>query len=321
MKKIYQMRNLTDDDTIINKYDFFLFAANSDQRCYRVISKLKSIGCPIGNTIVFDYEKLRPKKSSSEDQSSNKKYNEFEIYHPNVILNCSNDDDDVKFLYNSDINDISTIGLDITGFTIPDVFRILYVLKEFKKIKLLHVFYTEPKHYLFKDIFFDTYEYLIGERTYQAIPEYYITNDTDMEILVCFLGFDKSVSNILYEKAIPNETVVVNGFPSYLPKLKEISLLNNYSLLTTDIDKGAQFFAKANNPFSSYNTLCDIRKKYPKGVMNICVLGTKPMALGACMFALDNLSNVKVTYLYPQNYSSNTTEESNNSWHFFIEFD
>jgi hypothetical protein len=113
--------------------------------------------------------------------------------------------------------------------------------------------------------------------------------------------------------------VVINGFPSYVPKLKDISLLSNYSLLTSSIDYEHKFFAKANNPFSAYNVLCDIRSKYKDFLMNICVLGTKPMALGACIFALKNLEDVKVTYPYPQNYLSRTTVDSTKSWHYVVE--
>eukprot|EP00831_Metopus_contortus_P077478 TRINITY_DN7286_c0_g1_i4.p2 TRINITY_DN7286_c0_g1~~TRINITY_DN7286_c0_g1_i4.p2 ORF type:complete len:151 (-),score=0.91 TRINITY_DN7286_c0_g1_i4:316-768(-) len=119
-------------------------------------------------------------------------------------------------------------------------------------------FYTEPKHYLFKDTVFDTYEYLRGERRYESIPGY-TSIKSDPELLVCFLGFDNNVSNVLFDKVIPVETITINGFPSYLPKLKDISLLNNYSLLTK-IDRDSQLYTRANNPFSSYNTLCEIRK-------------------------------------------------------------
>eukprot|EP00831_Metopus_contortus_P077480 TRINITY_DN7286_c0_g1_i6.p1 TRINITY_DN7286_c0_g1~~TRINITY_DN7286_c0_g1_i6.p1 ORF type:complete len:209 (-),score=4.45 TRINITY_DN7286_c0_g1_i6:202-828(-) len=164
----------------------------------------------------------------------------------------------IDFILNSEINSKSIVGLYITGFTIPDIFTILQILKENKNVKTLYVFYTEPKHYLFKDTVFDTYEYLRGERRYESIPGY-TSIKSDPELLVCFLGFDNNVSNVLFDKVIPVETITINGFPSYLPKLKDISLLNNYSLLTK-IDRDSQLYTRANNPFSSYNTLCEIRK-------------------------------------------------------------
>jgi hypothetical protein len=309
-----------DEEKHPNYLDFFLFAANSNLRCYHTLSELIKEKCIINEKIVFDYLKLRPDAPFDEKTKKiSKNYEKYHQYNPTEIHKCDEKNDDVNFIYDSKIDSNSLVGLDITGFTIPDIFRILYVLKEDKKVKLLHVYYTEPKHYLFKDTVFDTYEYLSGERTYQAIPEY-ATLKADPELLVCFLGFDKNVSNVLFEKVVPFETITINGFPSYLPKLKDISLLNNYSLLT-GIDNESQLFTRANNPFSSYNTLCQIKNNHPKNLMNICVLGTKPMALGACFFALNNINNVKVTYLYPQKYASNTTDDSTNSWYYMINFE
>lgn len=47
-------------------------------------------------------------------------------------------------------------------------------------------------------------------------------------------------------------------------------------------------YAQANNPFSAYNTLVEIKDSNTDKLLDICVLGSKPMALGACMFALRN---------------------------------
>ena len=50
-------------------------------------------------------------------------------------------------------------------------------------------------------------------------------------------------------------------------------------------------------------------KKY----LNIAPLGTKPMALGACLFAIHN-PEVRVIYPIPDKYENLTTEECWDSW-------
>jgi hypothetical protein len=326
MSKLYEMYDIKSDaQRIPNMLDVYFCAANSDQRCYNVLSFLSDGRCKIHNITVFDYQKLRPQPHDTNAQCDdnfellNNNYQAYHRFNTTDIISCSAEDDDVNYIAHMQIETDAQIGIDITGFTIPDVFRIMYILKEIKHIASINVFYTEPQHYVFKQDMFDTYEYLIGERTYKPIPEYFAVGRYEKELLVFFLGFDLYVSDYIYEKALPNEAIAVNGFPAYLPKLKDISLLNNYSLLTAHIDSEHRFYAKAINPFSSYNTLCDIRESYPDYLMNICVLGTKPMALGACLFSLNNKKNVKVTYPYPQKYALHITESQTKSWCYVID--
>lgn len=325
MSTLYKMHNMVSEcQKIPNALDIFLYAANSDQRCYNVLSFFLKNKYKLGEKILFDYKKLRPLPSTIEVSHTH----DFDILNTNylmyqqcnpTIVPCEMDDDDVNYIAKMNLTEHTKLGLDITGFTTPDVFRIIYVLKEIKKIQSLYVFYTEPQHYVFKKDIFITYEHLIGERTYKPVPEYFAVGSYEKELLVFFLGFDLSVSDYIYEKALPHEAIAINGFPAYLPKLKDISLLNNYSLLTAHIDNEHRFYAKAINPFSSYNTLCEIRDLYHDYLMNICVLGTKPMALGACLFSLKNQSSVKVTYPYPQQYAPHTTESQTKSWCYSID--
>jgi hypothetical protein len=303
-----------------NRFNYFLFAANSDIRSYNSLTTLINKGCTINNKILFNYEKLKPNEYDSQKQPTKEylEYQKFSQLEPTCIHKCNDADDDVKYINKLELSNDSIIGIDITGFTIPDIFRICYILKELKNVERFHAFYTEPQHYVF-DPTFDKYTHLDGSKQYKPVEEYYVTG-TGPELLVFFLGFDSGVSNYVYEKAQPQDTVIINGFPSYVPKLKDISLLNNYPLLTNNIEKDQRFFVKANNPFSAYNVLCDIQSKYPNSLMNICVLGTKPMALGACIFALNNKKNVKVTYPYPKKYKSNTVSNITKCWHYLVEF-
>lgn len=318
----------TDQDKIPLTLDYILCAASSDQRCYHVLDSLSYLDCKIQNIIIFNYQKLQPLYIDVYGQKRDnfnsliQEYNHYLIYKDFATsfktIACVNDNDDINFINTINFQENIEIGLDITGFTIPDLFRIFYFLKEIKHCCKIHVFYTEPEHYLFKKFIFDTYSHLSGQRTYKSLPEYFASGESTKELLILFLGFDPDISNYIYDKALPTEVIAINGFPSYLPKLKDISLLNNYPLITSHIDTNHKFYTRANNPFSTYNTLHDIREKYNDFLINICVLGSKPMALGACIFALQNKDNLKVTYPYPQEYSPNITKSRTKSWYYEI---
>ncbi len=308
MNKLYEMYEV--DDRIYKKLvelDYFFFAASCAKRCYKGVEFLTQQQGFLKDVVVFDYHKFRPKEFNT-DRGEYESYYKYRKLKRITEVQCRNEDDAVLHLNTMPINTGSRVGLDITALSIPDLFRIIYVLKEIKKVEDIHIFYTEPKHYYFKDGLFSSYEFLVGERKNKPIPEYFTSGREDKEILVLFLGFDRVVSKYVHDRVMPTDVVAVNGFPSYMPKLKDISLINNYELLST-IGKEKIVSTKANNPFSTYNTLCEIKAIYKDYLLNICVLGTKPMALGACLFSIDNKDSVKVTYPYPKEYNISGLEE------------
>lgn len=311
-------------DTKISKrvksLDWLIIAANCDKRAYAISSKLKNDpNIALGNLCVFDYDKFKPK----EDDADN--YAQYMIYstlNPEKVISCIDRDDDIDGLAKLAISETQIVGIDITGFAIPDIFRIMFVLSKIQKITLVYAFYAEPRQYPYKDGIFDSYELLGGECTYEALPEYgssgLQTGEKLNETLVCFLGFDKGKARYMHEKINPSNTVVINGFPPYLPKYKDISLVNNRDLLNI-IGIDSIHYAEAKNPFASYNALDSIRKQYDGDLLTVCVLGTKPMALGACIFSLKNADNLKVVYPYPTEYAKNTSDESDRNWCYIVD--
>lgn len=49
-------------------------------------------------------------------------------------------------------------------------------------------------------------------------------------------------------------------------------------------------------------------------LLDLCVLGSKPMALGASIFALKNPKQVKVSYPFPTQYCNHTTLDAAHTW-------
>jgi hypothetical protein len=73
-------------------------------------------------------------------------------------------------------------------------------------------------------------------------------------------------------------------------------------------------YTKANNPFDTYNLLQSIKEQAETNTfINIAPLGPKPMALGACLFALHN-PDVRIIYPLPENYEKKYSDDCWNSW-------
>ena len=69
---------------------------------------------------------------------------------------------------------------------------------------------------------------------------------------------------------------------------------------------------------SVYNLLCQILEDYRGTLLNLCTIGSKPMALGTCLFALDHLDEVKVTYPFYEKTQFDDKEEPGKIWRYGI---
>ena len=311
-----RMIRMNREDFTSQDIDYLLVSISNEERCYSVLSILKEKKVKIRNLILFIYEKFEGNVLSKREQIFLD-----ECAQDVRVIRCDKGKEGQATidLANIGIEKEAKIGFDITGFAIPDIFKILYVLNNIIETSHVDVFYTEPKYYCYQNGIFTTYSRNSGECVYNVIEEYNNTGNGKHEVLVCFLGFDKNVSKYVYDEVVPYETVVVNGFPSYLPKLKDISLLNNYELIAT-VGSEKVISVRANSPYATYNCLNCMKKKYDEDLLNICVLGTKPMALGAAMFALRNPQRVKVSYAFPEKYKPNSSAEVGDSWCYQINF-
>lgn len=160
-----------------------------------------------------------------------------------------------------------------------------------------------------------SYHSSYGALTVHEMPGYPgIDTRCTQKVLVVLLGFDGELSSFITDEVAPDETIIVNGFPGYSPKFKDISLINNERLLANSSEL---HYARADNPFETFNVLAKIRKKYENKFLNIAPLGTKPMALGACIYAIFDPS-VRVVYPLPEGYANVTTEQCWHSWVYMV---
>jgi hypothetical protein len=209
------------------------------------------------------------------------------------------------------------IGLDISCFTKPFFFGLLKLFQRRCGVRSVRVFYTEPRSYVFRGGLYDAFHASSGPTTIIELPSFVGRATRDGErVLVVQLGFEGDLAHEINEDVAPNRTILVNGFPGLFPKFKDISLVNNEKLVGAESNK--RRYSRANNPFDSYNVLDDIlTRSQQNAFINIAPLGTKPMALGACLFALHN-PRVRIIYPKPEAYALEVTRECNKSWSYTI---
>ncbi len=311
----YFMRQVRDDGIMPDsEYGLFLVAGGSDNRAYELLRKCRKGNVSIREVMLFDYRERRPGTddlghpyNGYRDTGFSTRPIDCSIFEPSACLKSL---DDKNLLTSCN----GQLALDISCFTKPYFFAILKYLQEYTPTKQVTVFYTEPSSYMFRSGLYHSTE---GSLSVIEVPGYPgIQTGTTRKTLVVLLGFDGELSSFIHEQVSPDGLVVVNGFPAYYPKFKDTSLVCNERIVSsagTDI-----YYAAANNPFDTYNLLRRLKDKNPGSFFNIAPLGTKPMALGACMLGL-TCPSVRIVYPLPERYAEKTTEESWGSWAYRID--
>lgn len=319
IRQIYDMELINNVDFNRKAYQYFILAPNIEKRSRQFFLKLRNQEI-FKKVIIMDYENFHKEIDKDLEISF---YDDFKSVS-NIVIKADTGDKAIRELCKKGIRSDDNVAIDITGFSIPNIYGIMSALKEVIQLKHIDVFYTEPKFYIYEEGYFDSYHKEIKERKCAPIGGYYNAGKDEKEILTIFLGFDGGLADLVYFKLGEEgkeilQTLAVNGFPSYTAKLKDVSLFNNEDLITK-IQKENVLCAAANNPFETYNLLCMIMEKYRGTLLNLCTIGSKPMALGTCLFALHNKEYVKVTYPFYEKTQFDVEEEAGKTWKYGIDF-
>lgn len=318
--QIYDMELVTEDIIFHHEgYDLFLLAPNIEKRSREAFIKLKE-NQKVSQALLMDYKNFHSNISKEQEAQF---YRDFET-SANIAIQEENDIAALQALAKVNVPEKCHIALDITGFSIPNIYRIMMILKNVFRVPHIDVFYTEPKFYIYEEGYFDAYHNRkTKERRCGPVPGYCNSGEDEKEILVIFLGFDGGLAGQVYFALAEDgqeilQTYAVNGFPSYTAKLKDVSLFNNEDFINK-ISRENVRCAIANNPFDVYNLLCEILTEHQGTLLNLCTIGSKPMALGTCLFALDHLDEVKVTYPFYEKTQFDVNEEPGKIWRYGID--
>jgi len=177
------------------------------------------------------------------------------------------------------------------------------ILKDVLKLRLTcDVLYTEPLKYKSKPLsgiqrIHDLSEEIKGIK---PIPQFASLGDDDEEnfLFVPLLGFEgrrlAHMLNILTpEKGMTHPIV---GHPGYFPPYSFTALWENRQGIK-DYDCARNIrFSTASCPFSLYGTLELIHKNLPECFMKVGLIGTKPHALGAILYAMSCPTSTELVY-------------------------
>lgn len=313
---IYEMEVLDSSSVNSKEFDYLILCSGSDNRAYQSI-KLMPIKRKTKVILVNFTERVLNKPSTDPlFEYRNLKINNLDEINCAILSPPSILPDLVQYEFNND----TKIAIDISCFTKPYFYYLIRLLHKRFNVQAITVLYTEPKSYLFPKGLFTAFHSSSGSLKMIEMPGYVGWRKRDSkEKLVILLGFDSDLSKKVNEVLEPSEMVLVSGFPSYSSKFKDISLIVNESLITGEnlaLDKRIQVkYARANNPFEVYNVLEGIKRsdENENVFLNVAPLGTKPMALGACLFALHN-PDVRVVYPLPEQYDEKYSDKSWRTW-------
>lgn len=317
-KMTYDMELVDLSSASCKQYDYFILAANVEKRSRAFYLQARD-KIDLGCVVSADYANFHTNIGKLEESF----YDDFKGYDC-TFLSVNDDSSLLKRIMQLGINNSSNVGIDITGFSIPTIYILMDLIKNVCKVNHVDVFYTEPKYYIYDEGYYDSYHISVKERKCAPILGYFNYGADEEEILTIFLGFDGGLADFVYHKLGEEgkeirRTLVVNGFPSYVPKLKDVSLYNNEGLIDK-LSKDDLMTSTANNPFDSYNVLCKILKDNNGTLLNLCTIGSKPMALGSCLFALDHKREVKVTYPFYVKTTFDSNELPGKIWRYGVQF-
>jgi hypothetical protein len=309
---LYNM-SLLDEIEEIGEIECLVLAGGSDLRAYEVLRKLDDNKISIKKILLFNFQE-RTGSLKSDDRYFD--YQKTSYGHIELI-NCSIKKPTSCFteLHSqlSAFDNKKSFAIDISCFTKPYFFYLLKYVHERISISSPTVFYTEPFSYKFpKKGLFSSYHETEGPIKIEEIPGFNgIRERGGDKVLIVLLGFESESLDEIDLDVSPNKSFFVNGFPSYVPKFKDISLVVNENF--TGNKDNIILYSRANNPFEVFNLLEKVKKNFNNAFINIAPLGTKPMALGACLFAIHN-PEVKVLFPISDKYEKVTTDECWNSW-------
>lgn len=310
---VYGMNSL-DINNPPNDVDGFVFFSTLESRSWNVLTYMQEqekLPCEV---LSISTENSEKSLNFAEDKFSaiNFKQTEISCDLANNLIPC-------LLAIHQYVCHKKTIGIDISVMPTPIFSQILHFLMEKHKDKEIIVYYTEPEHYNLDNMF--DFNSCDGEIDIKAIPGFEgktaQINDSQ-RIIFYLMGFEMNHLNKLIPQQInPDGIVPINGFPAYFPKYKDISLINNdVNYHEMDIQV---VFAEANNPFETYNQMSMLQKKYQDYCIDIIPAGSKPMALGACLFALTNGNNdIRILYPFPLEYKNQKSIGKGKIWEYIV---
>lgn len=309
-----------------SEVDLFISGISLEDRCPRGWEVLKSKGINAKIKIIFYFNEVI--KSSLGQVNFDKL---FELQSKDHKLRVKIYDEISGLMeFEKSLRDISPefkfekVVVDFSVMIKPYTFILLKYLSDILDLERIYLLYTEPASYHKSraKIVPDGSNYFTkGSIKTGEIPSYSGSKDlSKKKALIVLLGFEGERAVEVVRAVESDITIPINGFPAYRPEFKDISIVSNEELLwESEIFKNLDY-APANDPFETKKVLEKIYSQYSDRYnISVAPLGTKPMALGSCLFALQH-KDCRIIYPYPTEYNLKSSKGCGATWVYIVNF-
>lgn len=191
--------------------------------------------------------------------------------------------------------------LDITGLSHPTWAAIIRAAIALRME--VRVVYVEPYRYKRNAAPIEGQIYDLSARIagIAPMPGFATIATTDDSLFVPLLGFEGARLRHVIEQVQPSHEriVPVVGMPGFKPWYVFESYMGNRAALDETGAWQHIEYVPANCPFSCFYLLQELARRHPISILKVAMIGTKPHALGAVMFALTSPSRIELIYDNP----------------------
>lgn len=224
------------------------------------------------------------------------------------IININNKEsvvDDIDMIFTGlGIVKTSKIILDCTSLGVAELLILIQTLFSLE-CKNFDVLYVEPhRYYTPSKDFLERRRFSLSKTTagFIAIPGHALSfENNDKAVVLC--GFEgERVGRAFEELALQGKNCqLIFGVPPYTIGWDMHSYLNHLSIIETNNISNEFYYCAAANPLAIYEKLSLIYAGIERDQkLFILPLGTKPMALGACLFKVySNKKDISILYDHP----------------------
>lgn len=133
------------------------------------------------------------------------------------------------------------------------------------------------------------------------MPGFATISVMEESVFVPLLGFEGARFRHVIEQVQPSHErmVPVVGIPGFKPWYVFETYMGNRAALEETSAWHHIEFVPANCPFSCFYLLQELAQRHPSSTLKVAMIGTKPHALGAVMFALTSPSRIELIYDNP----------------------
>ena len=177
--------------------------------------------------------------------------------------------------------------------------------ESFRALRTVWIVYVEPERYrphsaATSGLMFDLSSSIAGIAPLPGYANLRGPNDEKKALFVPFLGFEGTRARQVAMTLDPVPRVIaVVGAPGFRAEYPSVTITCNQDFLDDHHAHADVRLARANCPFEAYRALSDIKSEFPGWFFYLALVGTKPHALGAIAFAIENPTTTEIMYDHP----------------------